>query len=300
MNKVSESNLRKAGPPILKLGKFEIHRGGPEAQALVPARMAMTLWGRGGVGKTAFACTAPGRKLLLNVDPDGYNTVIHRQDVEVLRLEGLTTQDLLREFRQTNPFGLDSYLADNPDIETVILDSATLLYHHCLVEAVRTGIGASSGKDAFIPTMEAPGLSAYGGRNAIMLECVTPIIRLTAKHVRHLIITTHEDTPTTTPKGEVINISMMLSEKFRELTTMRLSEIWYMSYDTARDRRLIAIAPTRLRSPMKTRIFSYAKNKEFALLYDDGIPDEDQEHTLTKFFQAWLDNGKRKIPLPQL
>lgn len=280
----------------LKLGKFIIHRGGAESASEVPTRMAMVLWGRGGVGKTAFACTTAGRKLLLNVDPDGYNTVAHRDDVDIVRLEELSTQDLLKELQQNNPFNLDSYLEQNPDVTTVILDSATILYNHCLREAVRKGIGASA-KDKFVPTMEAPGLSAYGARNAIMLECIVPLLRITAKHVRHFIITTHEDTADKTPQGEVINISMMLSEKFRELTTMRLSEIWYMSYE--KDVRRIAIAPTRLRSPMKSRIFSYAGKKEFILTYDDALPDEGQEHTLANFFQSWLDNGKRKIDIPK-
>lgn len=279
----------------MKLGKFTLHSGGTVE---VPRRIALLLWGRGGVGKTAFACTAPGKKLIINIDPDGYATIAHRPDVNIIRLDELNSMDLLKELNQGNPLGLDGYLRDNPDVETVILDSATVLYYHCLVKAVKEGIGQSR---LFTPSMSTPGVSAYGARNANLLGCLIPLLTITARHNRHIVITSHQDTPVMAKddKGNeyVSEIPIMLSDKVRENTTMRLSEIWYLSLES--DVRKIAVAPTRLRSPMKSRMFSWPTGRpEFVLDYDDSVPDEEQEHTIANWYSQWLANGGKKIPLP--
>jgi len=53
-------------------------------------RFTALIWGPSGGGKTTLACTAPGRKLIVNFDPDGPASVAHRDDVDVLDYSTLT------------------------------------------------------------------------------------------------------------------------------------------------------------------------------------------------------------------
>jgi len=81
--------------------------------------------------------------------------------------------------------------------------------------------------------MEQPGKSAYGGRNGIVLETITGLLRVTAKHGVHLILTAHEADATTKPDdrgNDIIDyITVMLGGQLMNNMTYRLSEIWHMS-----------------------------------------------------------------------
>lgn len=220
------------------------------AQASI-TRLAILIWSLAGHGKTFLACTGPGRKLLINLDPDGPKSVSEREDVEVLDLSSESTDEVLRMLRSTiDPLGLNKFLDTHPEFETVILDSATMLARRGLERAVKDRLGAGKG---FTPTMEAPGLGAYGGRNAILLDCLTGLLRVTGKHDRHLIVTAHEDVPTTDDHGNVLFISIMLGGKLVAHTSPTLSDIWWLN-DTGRTRQ-VAIRRRAQRTPMKSRIY---------------------------------------------
>jgi hypothetical protein len=216
----------------------------------------------------------------------------------------MTANDLFKHAQSENPFGLDQILSDNENIETVVCDSMTAIAFKALQHSVGKGIGSSNKGGGFVPTMEAPGQGAYGGRNAIVLETITGLLRVTAKHNVHLIITAHEDDPTTMVQDgkEIISyIGVMLGGKLVNNMTWRLSEIWYMSIDPHGDKeRRIAIRPTRLRKPMKSRMFSQReKHAEFVLKYDADLPDSaNGQMTIAGWYYQWVDRNGAKIPLP--
>lgn len=264
-----------------------------------PGRIALLLWGDFGVGKTTFAATAPGKKLWLNVDPDGYTAIRHRigHDVILSDLVGLNNVDFFRQMQNENPLSLDAFLEDHPEIETIVLDSATAMRDRAIHMAVDKGVGKSQ-KSGFTPTIEEPGMSAYGARNAIVLECVSGLLRVTAKHNRHCIILAHEADPEKDDKGLILYITMNLGGQLYQGMGYRFSEIWYISQDPARDQRRLAIRPTRLRRPMKTRMFRADQESEFVLNYDATKPDNKQRHTIAAWYDAWMNSGE-KLDVPK-
>jgi hypothetical protein len=54
-----------------------------DVATLIP-RTAGIIWGDAKTGKTTYAMSLPGRKLLINFDPDGYAAVMYRDDFDVL------------------------------------------------------------------------------------------------------------------------------------------------------------------------------------------------------------------------
>ncbi len=288
----------KQDEKVLKLGPFTVQTGKE-----TPDRMAILLWGAATCGKTTFAATAPGKKLWISFGDNEHVSVANRDDVMVVNVSDLEASELFKHAQSENPFNLDTFLAQNTDIETVVCDSLTAIEYKALQLSVQNGNGASRN---FTPTMETPGVSAYGGRNAIVLATVTGLLRVTAKHNVHIIFTAHEADPTMVKgsKDDIIDyISVMLGGKLVNNTTWRLSEVWFMSQqDTGERSRKLAVRPTRKRKPMKTRLF-LADGKaqpEFTLLYDSNKPDDAKgQMTISKWYYEWLDGGKQRIAIPQ-
>ena len=51
-------------------------------------RFSLLLWGSAGCGKTVWAASLPGLKLLINFDPDGPSSLGDREDVIIIDLSG--------------------------------------------------------------------------------------------------------------------------------------------------------------------------------------------------------------------
>lgn len=288
--------MKKPAKAATTLGPMTVHEGEE-----TPTRMAIMLWGPAGDGKTTFAATAPGKKLWLSFGDQEHVSVMHRKDVVVVKPYELDLDDLFKHAQNDNPFGLDGYLAEHTEIETVVCDSLTAITYRALQKAVKDGVGAGSN---FRPTMEVPGKSAYGGRNGITLQVLTGLLRVTAKHNVHLIMTAHESDPTTKMEGnkEIIDyISVMLGGQLVNNMTWRLSEIWNFSQNNTGERtRRIMIRPTRLRKPAKTRMFTSDGVPEFNLYYDPNLPDDAKgQMTIAKWYDAWIESGGKKLPIPQ-
>lgn len=269
-----------------------------ETKADLTSRMAIFLWGLAACGKTTFAATAPGDKLWLSFGDNEHVSVIRRRDVFVVRAYELGLDDLFKKAQNDNPFGLDQFLAENENITTVVVDSITAIAFRALQKAISSGIGASK---MFRPSMEAPGISAYGGRNGIVLEVLTGLLRITAKHNVHLIVTAHEDDPVMM-KGEqkelIDYITIMLGGKIVNNVSWRLSEIWHMKQiDTGPRERVLSIRANAKRRPMKTRIFSDRGEPSFSLTYDADKPDKGQM-TIANWYQQWIDGGMEKLSIP--
>lgn len=280
----------------IKLGNVEVTSG---IDAL--ERMAILLWGPASVGKTTLSATAPGVKLWLSFGDNEHVSVAHRKDVLVANLSKLSLDELFNQLEGNDPFGLDKILAENTEIETVVCDSATALTYNCLLRAIDQKIGASR-KESFTPTIMAPGLSAYGARNGLLIKALTGLLRITSKHGVHIIITAHEADPdmrVIDGKEVIDKISIMLGGQIVNNVTFRLSEIWYLSQsDLGRKERRLAVRPTRLRRPMKSRIYETVGDPEFTLNYDANKPDKGQM-TIASIFAQWKANGGNKIPIPK-
>jgi len=263
------------------------------------ARMAVLLWGLAGCGKTTWAATAPGNKLWLSFGDQEHVSVQHRHDVEVAHLAEVGYDELFKHAQGDNPFGLDKILAEHKDIETVVCDSATAIAFRALQKAVGDKVGASK-KDGFVPTMMAPGQSAYGGRNALVLEVMTGLLKVTAKHQVHLIITAHEADPVKDGQGVIQLITTMLGGQLVTNMTWRLSEIWYMTQSASGEReRRVAIRPYGHRRPMKTRMFTDKGPASFVLNYDADKPDDAPgQMTIKSWYERWYEAYGKKIPIP--
>lgn len=279
----------------LKLGLLPVQTGKE-----TPSRMAVLLWGAATCGKTTLAATAPGDKLWLSFGDNEHISVSHRDDVLVVNLSDMDYKELFKHAQCDNPFGLDKFLAENENVATVVVDSTTAIEYKALQKAVGEGVGRSKN---FTPTMEAPGLSAYGGRNAIVLEVVTGILRVTAKHNVHVIFTAHEADPVLVEgQGNTVDyIAVQLGGKLVNGVTWRLSEIWFMSQETTGDRRRqLAVRAVRKRRPMKSRMFDQKGDAEFYVNYDPDKPDNAPgQMTIAKWYDQWIDGDKQKIPTPK-
>lgn len=288
--------MKKPTKAIATLSGLPVTKGSE-----TPTRMALMLWGDAGCGKTTFAATAPGEKLWLSFGDQEHVSVMGRDDVHVVKVYEMGLDELFNAAQNDNPFGLDAYLAENTNIETVVCDSLTAIAYRALQKAVKKGIGRSN---QFTPTMEMPGISGYGARNAITLEILTGLLKVTAKHNVHFIATAHEADPKTRNENnkEVIDyIGVMLGGQIVSNTSWRFSEIWYMSQSmTGEKHRRIMTRPTRLRKPAKTRMFTGKELPEFDLYYDADLPDDAKgQMTIAKWYDDWIESGGQKQSLPK-
>lgn len=249
-------------------------------------RISALIWGPAGSGKTTLAATAPGRKLWVNFDPDGTDSIAYRDDILIADLSN-QKYTITDKFKSDDGLGIGKLLAD-PDagIDTVVVDSLTA-YSQLAVES---GIANTKGA-----TLERPSPGAYGARNALTLRLVTGILRLTALHKKHVIFTTHEDSAVTDENGNTLYITMMLGGKLPDQAALQISEVWYMN-DTGKERR-IATRPVRGRKPMKSRMFDNTTTPEFVWQYDINKPDPKYE--MATWFKEWEAGGCKKIAVPK-
>lgn len=265
--------------PVITLGGLPVQSANdPDAIK----RFAMMLWGPSGAGKTTFCLTAPGKKLWLNFDPEGFASVIGRDDVVFVDFSQVG-KTVVNKFRTDEGLGLGKFIDDH-NIETVVVDSLT--------SYSQTALESFVGKEGN-STIEKPGISSYGARNALTLRLVQAVLRETGRKDCNVIFISHEDAPVTNKEGEVLYITMQLGGKLGEQTALQLSEVWFMQ-DTEKGRR-IAIRPCRSRKPMKTRMFETNGPVEFWWKYDINKPDPKYE--LATWYNQWREKGG-KIPVP--
>lgn len=268
-----------------------------------PSRIAVLLWGPAGAGKTTFAGTAPGLKLWFSFGDNEAAPVSKRKDVQIADVSKLSYSELFNQCQNDNPFGLDKILSENEDIASVIVDSATAIAYMALQKSV---LGEKNGAGRnFTPSMSAPGIAAYGGRNAIVLETLSGFLRVTAKHNVNIIVTAHEDDPTMKQENvagkmtDIIDyIGIQLGGKLVNNMTWRWSEIWHLR--DVNDVKKLTIRNYGQRRPMKTRMFTTRdKFPVIDLNYDpDKADDAKGQMTIAGWHEAWLDGGRQSLPIP--
>lgn len=74
------------------------------------ARVSMLLWGEAGCGKTFFANTAPGARLLINIDPDGYQSLPKDDNTFVLDVSNEPDSYVVEQAKSSDPFGIKTLL----------------------------------------------------------------------------------------------------------------------------------------------------------------------------------------------
>lgn len=257
-------------------------------------RSSGLIWGPSGSGKTVLASTAPKDILWINFDPDGTGTLAQVHGSEKIHVLDFSAEpySCVMKFRNEDPLGLDKFLGDNKNMKSVVFDSLTTYgergLHHGVTVAKTTSKGAAS-------TLEDPGYAGYGNKNTWTNLCVMNLLRVTAKHNRHMYFIAHEDKPITDNRGNVLYISIMLGSSLNEQIPIKLSEIWRLE-DTGKERR-IAIRACRMRKPMKTRMFRTDGEPEFDWNYN---PETGDGATIERWYNRWKEKGGRKLELPLL
>ena len=248
-------------------------------------RFTALIWGPSGGGKTTLACTAPGRKLIVNFDPDGPASVAHRDDVDVLDYSTLT-YGITETFKsEAEPLGLNQHVLERYD--TIIVDSVTNASDKSLDAGVATSLVKGS-------HTERPAPGSYQFRNRLTLKLVKNVLRLTGKSSKHCIFIGHEDSPTKTDEGTVLFVSIALGGSLPDSLPIDFGEVWCL-YEVSGKGKHIGIRPCRSRKPMKTRLFVTNKEPEFPLTYD---PTTGKGDTISRWWEMWIRNNKNKIPLP--
>lgn len=258
-------------------------------------RFSLLLWGLAGCGKTTWAASAPGRKLLINFDPDGPISLGARDDVVLVDLSG-EKYGIVDAFKLDDDPSLSivekkfrlSKIITDLQIDTVIVDSVTAFTEL----AVQKGISVTQGA-----TVERPSPGAYGARNALTLRMMSGILRLTKRMNVNCIFITHEDDAGVKDReGNILHITMLLGGKLGQQVALQISEVWFMQ-DDGKNRKIL-VRPGRMRKPMKTRMFNTSKGIEFVLKYD---PSKELygEHSISSLIKEWEDNGRNKIAIPK-
>ena len=249
--------------------------------------MFLLLWGDSGCGKTTLAATAPGVKAWMLFDPQGTTSIAHRNDYKVLDLSGSTANTMMLEFNKIDPYGIRKYLRAHPEVQTVVVDSVTALAFLALQYAV-TKAGGNS-------TLDVPGMNGYGVRNNVMRRVVSSIMQACSECDVNLIVITHEGAPDRDKEGNTTSITMALSSNLANDVSLRFNEVWWMKDNG--EKHTIYVRPWGLYKPMKSRMFSTQGNaSSFVWDYDaDALVGEG----ISDWWQAWVDNGGRKIALPK-
>jgi hypothetical protein len=259
----------------------------PQNASALSGRLVGVIWGDSKTGKTTWACSLPGRKLIINFDPEGFSSIAYREDVDVIDLSQLPHGDAISQAKKVG-----TYIIENPDLyESIIFDSLTTLTEAALFDAVARGIGKSQN---FSPSIDAPGLSAYGARNNTVNDVIGRVLRATGQAGLNCFFIAHSDDPEFSLDGKtIVQQTIMLGAKIRNTTGLKVSEIYYINVDNGR--RTVYVAPYGVKKPMGSRVFDTSTFKKFELKYDISKPDEAQDCSLQNIVKAWREGGFKKL-----
>ena len=270
--------MAKKQIPEINLGTVEITT--PKTQI---TRMSSIIWGPSGAGKTTLAATAPRPILWVNFDPDGTSSLMDQEDIYIADFS-MESANKVETFKHENAGGIKQALDENPDIKTVVFDSITSFNEMALRHGISMVKGAS---------MEMPTLQGYGRRNSYTMQAIMSVIRVTGALDKHVIFIAHEDVPKQDDMTGALMVSILVGGKMQSEIPIKLSEVWYLE-DTGKDRK-ITIRSSRLRKPMKSRMFTTSGDSSFTWSFD---PESWSGEGIGDWYKAWVDNGGKKIALP--
>lgn len=265
--------------PKIKLGTVELTT--PKTQV---KRIAGIIWGPSGGGKTTLAATAPRPILWANFDPDGTSSLMDEKDILIADFS-MENPNKVVTFKHENAGGIKQVLEDHPEIQTVVFDSITSFNEMALRHGITEVRGA---------TMEAPTLQGYGRRNSYTMQAIMSVIRATGAINKHVIFIAHEDVPKQDEMTGAMMVSILVGGKMQSEIPIKLSEVWFLE-DTGKQRK-ITIRSSRLRKPMKSRMFKSDGASDFVWKFN---PESWAGEGISDWFDQWVANEGRKIVLPQ-
>ncbi len=264
--------------PKITLGTIEVTT--PKTQV---TRMSMVIWGPSGCGKTTLAATAPRPILWVNFDPDGTSSLMDQEDIHIADFS-MENPNKVVTFKHENAGGIKQVLDAHSEIQTVVFDSITSFNEMALKHAVSEVRGAS---------MELPTLQGYGRRNSYTMQGIMSVIRATGALNKHCIFIAHEDSPSKDEMTGAMMVSILVGGKMQSEIPIKLSEVWHME-DTGKDRK-ITIRSSRMRKPMKSRMFVQSDESSFTWKFN---PESWEGVGIKDWYEEWVENKGRKINLP--
>lgn len=264
----------------------DIMIGGVEATRPKSERFTSLIWGPSGMGKTTLASTMPGKIALINFDPDGPSSIADAENVEVFDLSG-SSMSIVERMKGEDPLGIKKSLEH---FDSYIIDSLTTIAERTLAHGIKITKGA---------TIERPSPGAYGARNAIVVELVRNVLAITAPLKRNVAFIAHEAAPTTNDDGAILDITLALGGQLPQNVSLRINEVWCM-YETSKNEKMIIIRKARMRSPVKSRMFSAMKSPEFEWHWNAEDRNDPTNMWIKDWYAEWEQNGYKKLPLPSL
>lgn len=252
----------------------------------IAPRSTGVVWGPTKAGKTTLLSTLPKPIVFFVLDPEGANVIPPHGDIYVVDLSTMTAKEQVDACRGKIPTMIKEELPSTT--ASVVLDSLTILSWSSLKLAVLNKVGMGKG---FVPTLEAPGLSAYGARTNYITDSCWNILRATAKHSMHCWFTAHQDEPTMDSAGTPLYTTLTLSGKSINQLGVQVSEIWHLREHDGK--RFISIRNSRGRQPMGSRMFRSDKS-EFELKFTPG-----KDQPMEDWIKEWQQNDLVSIPTPR-
>lgn len=266
----------------------EISLGGVSASKETVSRFSAIIWGPAGMGKTTLAMTAPGRKALINLDPDGPSSIPQSMlDASGSMIFDLSTKEdsFFARMKDHDPLGIEKIV---DQFDTFITDSLTSLTERTLARGIDVTKGA---------TLERPSPGAYMARNNLAINYIRNVLQITGKYNKHCIFIAHEGPPVSNDDGQLLGYTMSLGGQLPSQAALRINECWPM-FEDGKNRKMIICRKSRLRDPAKSRMFSTAKNTEFEWKFNPDDWDDPKNMTIAKWYEAWQKAGFEKIDMP--
>lgn len=266
----------------------------PQTQA---RRMSILLWGDAGLGKSTLASTMPGKKLWILFDPDGTASLPDDGNTLIADFSNLSAKDTVNKFIQLDSVSgsllwLSKFIKEH-NINSIVVDSATLYADKALAHGITLFSGG---------TIEAPTERGWGFRTSFTMQMINNINKVAMDNDCHIIIISHETEKTKKDReGKELPTEhmVMLGGSLKTLTTIRFSEVWSMSKETAG--RKIWIQAIHTRKPMKTRMFNTLQGGGFIWKYDPENLDNEINRgmKIADWYDTWVKNQGKKIDLPK-
>lgn len=270
---------------------MEISIGGVEKSEEPVKRLSCLIWAPAGMGKTTLAMTMPGRKALVNFDPDGPASVpkelIDSGEVTVF---DLSTKDdsFFARFKDRDPLGIEKTFEY---FDSYIFDSLTSVSERTLARGIDVTKGA---------TIERPSPGAYMARNNLAINMIRNVLQVTAKDNKNVCFVAHEGAPQTNDEGALLGYTMSLGGQLPSQASLRINECWPM-FEDGKNRKMIICRKSRLRDPAKTRMFKVTNNTEFEWKFnpDDWDDPKNKAMRIDTWYETWKNNGFSKIDMPR-
>jgi hypothetical protein len=230
-----------------------------------------------------LASTAPGKKLWLNFDPDGIDSLRGREDIKFVNMAGANPMTVVTQaITEGDPFRLTNLIESLGGVDTIVVDSLTMLADMALLHAAR-----SKGLKE-----DEPGQRGYAVRNRNLLKFIHGMLTMAQRTTTNVIFIAHEGQLDKNADGVVLGASLALSSGLATNISAIPSEVWHVR--DADGKRMISIRPCRQRAPMGSRMFDTSGAPEFLWRYDpvkggDGI---------AQWFEAWQKGGGKKLQPP--